>query len=117
MEWIGNIENKSKAIFELHSALDGEGEFGFLMRFRTNPSAMHSEDAVADQLEHVAGQLRGGFTSGLLMDANGNRIGSWTVTIPRLVTKCDACGHEALDGECFEGQDCPKCHDGTMGID
>lgn len=82
MEWIGNIDNKAQAIRDLHGALDAEGQHGFLMRFDTSNETMRCEDAVADQLDHVASQLRGGYTSGILKDANGNTIGSWETVIP-----------------------------------
>lgn len=100
MEWIGNIDNKAQAIRDLHDALDNEGQHGFLMRFDTSNVAMRSEDAVADQLDHVAGLLRGGFTSGILMDANGNSIGDWQVVIPEDKERpCPDCGDTTYDDD------------------
>lgn len=36
-------------------------------------------DAVADTVEELAGKIREGFTSGPVMDANGNTVGSWSL--------------------------------------
>ena len=33
-------------------------------------------------LEDVARDLRGGFPEGLMWDANGNAVGSWSLTLP-----------------------------------
>lgn len=36
-------------------------------------------DAVADTVEELAGKIREGYTSGPVMDANGNTVGRWSL--------------------------------------
>ena len=115
MEWIGSIENKRQAIRDLHARLGSEGDPGLLVRFDTSNKEMRDAEAVADALETVASLLREGFTSGPIADANGNTVGDWTAEIPGPIMECEVC-HFQSDAT-YEGQDCPKCHDGTMGID
>lgn len=57
------------------------------IEFKVGNAAFHEEDedgndrlcadAVADTVEELAGKIREGFTSGPVMDANGNTVGSW----------------------------------------
>ena len=36
-------------------------------------------DAVANTVEKLAGKIREGYTSGPVMDANGNTVGRWSL--------------------------------------
>lgn len=57
----------------------------FTMTFDTGNAAFDNGwggDEAADILKRVSNQLREGYTSGLLNDSNGNRVGSWDVEFP-----------------------------------
>ena len=40
---------------------------------------IYSADAVADTIEELAGKIREGYTSGPVMDVNGNTVGRWSL--------------------------------------
>lgn len=54
----------------------------FTMEFDTGNAAFADDnggDEAAQILRYVAKQVADGFTSGLITDSNGNRIGTWYV--------------------------------------
>lgn len=57
----------------------------FKLEIKTDNAAFHEHDdamgdTLAQILEHIAGQLREGYTSNpALTDPNGNRVGAWSI--------------------------------------
>jgi hypothetical protein len=52
----------------------------FDLNIEMGDDAMQTGDDVADALEFVATRLREGYTSGLIVDVNGNRVGVYKFT-------------------------------------
>lgn len=58
----------------------------FKLEIQTDNASFHEdEDAMGDELarilDHIAGQLREGYTSNpALTDSNGNRVGAWSIS-------------------------------------